>query len=86
MDKNFPGSNGSLDTSGRSPKLPGLLTLLAGRLILFLLFQSIIALIASSWSRSESYWILTATLTNLVCIAILHGVMDLGTAVMVLMQ
>lgn len=71
MNRIIPGTRESLNTSGRSPILPGLLALLGSRLILFLLFQSLIALIFNSWTRSEGYWLLTATLTNMVSIAIL---------------
>jgi len=46
-------------------------SLLGSRLILFLFFQVIIALIASSWEISEKYWLLTATLTNIVGIVFL---------------
>ncbi|MCU0459909.1 MAG: hypothetical protein MUE37_12570, partial [Bacteroidales bacterium] len=42
--------------------------LLVSRMMLFLLFQSLIALAMGSWSRSEGYWLLTATLTNIVSI------------------
>ncbi len=45
--------------------------LLGSRLILFLFFQLIIALITSSWHISEQYWLLLATLTNIVSIIIL---------------
>jgi hypothetical protein len=45
--------------------------LLGSRLFLFLFFQAIIALIASSWHISEKYWLLTATLTNIVSIMFL---------------
>ncbi len=45
--------------------------LLGSRLILFLIFQVIIALITSSWHVSERYWLLSATLTNIVSIVIL---------------
>ena len=48
-----------------------LMTLLASRMLLFLVFQAIVALILRSWSRSEGYWLLTATLTNIVSIALL---------------
>ena len=44
---------------------------LASRLGLFLFFQALIALLAGSWQVSERYWLLTATLTNLVSIALL---------------
>jgi hypothetical protein len=51
--------------------LPVLL-LLVSRLIMFLLFQSFIALIFRSWAISEKYWLLTATLTNVVSITFLY--------------
>jgi hypothetical protein len=44
---------------------------LVSRLFLFLLFQIIIALLAGSWPKSENYWLLSATLTNFVSIALL---------------
>jgi ABC-type multidrug transport system permease subunit len=47
--------------------------MLPGRLILFLFFQAIIALITRSWESSEKYWLLTATLTNLVSLATFFG-------------
>lgn len=47
------------------------LALLASRLLLFLIFQSLIALFSSSWLKSELYWLLSATLTNMVSIIIL---------------
>ncbi len=58
---------------GRSEplKLPGLIALSGSRLMLFLLFQGIIALFVGSWSRSEGYWLLAATMTNLVSITLL---------------
>jgi len=48
-----------------------LFVMLGSRLLLFLLFQAIIALIAHSWITSQKYWLLTATLTNLVSISLL---------------
>lgn len=45
--------------------------MLPSRLILFLFFQILIALFASSWVISEKYWILTATLTNIISIIFL---------------
>lgn len=45
--------------------------LLGSRLVFFLLFQAIVALLVSSWHKSVQYWLLTATLTNLVSIALL---------------
>lgn len=56
---------------GEPLKMPGLIALMGSRLMLFLLFQGIIALIIGSWSRSEGYWLLVATLTNIVSITIL---------------
>lgn len=53
-----------------SPKT-GIMLLLVSRLILFLAFQAIVALLANSWEISEKYWLLSATLTNLVSIALL---------------
>lgn len=53
----------------RSSRLTYLL--LGSRLILFLFFQVIIALITFSWIVSEHYWLLSATLTNIVSIVIL---------------
>ncbi len=48
------------------------LAMLASRLVLFLFFQVLIALVARSWLISEKYWLLTATLTNIVSIALLY--------------
>jgi hypothetical protein len=45
--------------------------ILASRLALFLVFQTFIALLVNSWQTSEKYWLLTATLTNIVSIALL---------------
>jgi len=45
--------------------------MLSSRLILFLFFQVLIALFASSWDISEQYWLLSATLTNIVSIVLL---------------
>ena len=47
------------------------LGMLSSRPVLFLSFQAIIALIARSWETSEKYWLLTATLTNIVSITLL---------------
>lgn len=58
-------------TAGGSLRPSGLIALLGSRFLLFLIFQAVIALIFSSWSRSEGYWLLVATLTNLVSISIL---------------
>lgn len=48
-----------------------LMVLLVSRTALFLLFQGLIALLLHSWTRSEGYWLSTATLTNLVSITLL---------------
>lgn len=45
--------------------------LLVSRLVLFLVFQALIALLVNSWETSQRYWLLTATLTNIVSIALL---------------
>lgn len=46
--------------------------ILPSRLILFLLFQLMVALVAGSWEKSEKYWLLTATLTNIVSFSLLY--------------
>jgi len=46
--------------------------MLVSRLAFFLIFQVIIALFTNSWETSEKYWLLTATLTNVVSIALLY--------------
>lgn len=48
-----------------------LLALLFSRLVLFLLFQIIIAIIITSWEGSVKFWTLSATLTNIISIFIL---------------
>lgn len=57
----------------RTPKSSktAVLLMLVSRLTLFLVFQAIVALLANSWEVSEKYWLLSATLTNLVSIALL---------------
>jgi hypothetical protein len=65
------GDTGLSPDTSRKQSLPALMTLLVSRMLLFLLFQSVIALILNSWNRSEGYWLLTATLTNLVSITML---------------
>ena len=45
--------------------------MLGSRLILFLIFQALIALFLSSWEASQKHWLLTATLTNLISLIIL---------------
>ncbi len=71
MDKVIFDTVSSPGTAGRPLKMPGLIVLLGSRFLLFLIFQAVIAFILSSWSRSEGYWLLVATLTNLVSITIL---------------
>jgi len=46
--------------------------LLASRLVLFLVFQALIAFAVASWETSEKYWLLTATLTNIASITLLY--------------
>jgi hypothetical protein len=58
-------------TQTNQPAITPALLLLGSRLVLFLVFQAMIALWISSWERSENYWLLTATLTNMVSIALL---------------
>jgi hypothetical protein len=45
--------------------------MLISRLVLFLLFQALVAVVLQSWEASEAYWLLTATLTNIVSITLL---------------
>lgn len=45
--------------------------LLGSRFIFFFLFQALIALLVNSWKTSEKYWLLTATLTNIVSMVLL---------------
>ncbi|MFA5849884.1 MAG: hypothetical protein WC833_08370 [Bacteroidales bacterium] len=45
--------------------------LLVSRLILFAFFQAIIALLLSSWTESQKYWILVGTIVNIVSICLL---------------
>ncbi len=52
--------------------IKSLLLLLFSRTFLFAFFQVIVALLLSSWSQSERYWMLTATLTNIVSIFFLY--------------
>ena len=41
------------------------------RLVLFLFFQAALALLFNSWETSQKYWLLTATVTNIVSICLL---------------
>jgi len=54
---------------------PRVFLILVSRLVLFMVFQALIALLANSWEASEKYWLLTATLTNIVSIALLFIVL-----------
>lgn len=45
--------------------------LLVSRLVLFAIFQEFLALWFNSWIESQKYWVLTATLTNLLSISLL---------------
>lgn len=58
-------------TQTNQPSITRALLLLGSRLVLFLIFQALIAWMISSWERAENYWLLTATLTNMVSIALL---------------
>ena len=49
----------------------GLAMLLFSRLFLFAFFQALIALLLLSWTDSVKYWLLTATLANIVSIILL---------------
>lgn len=49
-----------------------LLSVLSSRLVLFLLFQLIIAFFLGSWEGSVKYWPVAATLTNIISIIILY--------------
>ncbi len=49
-------------------------SLLGSRLILFLFFQSAVAVLLNSWETSQKYWLLTATLTNIVSIILLISI------------
>ncbi|MBC8452650.1 MAG: hypothetical protein H8D65_02210 [Spirochaetes bacterium] len=50
-----------------------LTALLISRLLLFAFFQAIIALVLKSWNESEKYWMLSATLGNIVSIIFLSA-------------
>jgi hypothetical protein len=45
--------------------------LLGSRLAMFLFFQVLLAILSGSWKLSERYWLLSATLTNIVSIVLL---------------
>ncbi len=68
MDKVIFDTVSSRVSAGRPLRMPELIALLGSRFLLFLISQAVIAIIFSSWSRSEGYWLLAATLTNLVSI------------------
>jgi hypothetical protein len=71
MDDQSTGSATTAASPAQSHELPRLMALLVSRAGLFLLFQCLIALVLRSWTRSEGYWLLSATLTNIVSIALL---------------
>ena len=48
-----------------------LVALLCSRIILFAFFQTLIAVILTSWNESERYWMVVATLGNIVSIVLL---------------
>lgn len=58
-------------SAGKRNEVLILVSLLGSRMVLFLFFQVLIAVLLGSWSRSEGYWLLTATLTNIVSITLL---------------
>lgn len=60
-----------MPTQPESSSTKFVFALLGSRLVLFFIFQVLIALLTSSWHTSEQYWLLTATLTNLVSILLL---------------
>lgn len=66
-------------TKSRSIKSSNTITflVLVSRLVLSLVFQTSIALIVNSWETSEKYWLLTATLTNIVSIVLLFILFEL---------
>jgi len=68
------GGLSSSDQLSDSPTGSGTISyfLLASRLLLFVVFQAIIALAVNSWEASQKYWLLTATLTNIVSITFLY--------------
>ena len=61
------------DTISQANKTSNTITVLMlfSRLALFLVFQALIALAVNSWETSEKYWLLTATLTNIISIVLL---------------
>jgi len=63
---NTPNPAASTRSAGPWP-----LVLLPSRLLFFLLFQALLAWGFASWETSVKYWLLSATLTNLVSIALL---------------
>lgn len=53
-------------------KVKYIYAVLVSRLLFFLLFQVVAAFFLKSWEASEKYWLLTATLTNIVSITLLY--------------
>jgi hypothetical protein len=71
MESTLPGDNIRTGSPENRKESWHLSALLVSRLLLFLFFQAVIAVFLCSWSRSEGYWLLTATLTNIVSIGLL---------------
>ena len=71
MKKNLNSIQVQPSSEEKRYKVLPLILHLSSRMVLFLLFQGLMALILGSWGRSEGYWLLTATLTNLVSISFL---------------
>jgi len=71
MEISLSASGTRNSSAGKQHEMSTLMLLLVSRMLLFLLFQAIVALILRSWSSSEGYWLLTATLTNIVSISLL---------------
>ncbi len=71
MENTMTPDDARFSSRGSRHEMYPLIPLLLSRMLLFLLFQVVVAIILKSWSRSEGYWLLTATLTNIVSIALL---------------
>jgi hypothetical protein len=71
MTHNISSDTGQVPAISTNPGNNFVWYMLVSRLILFLLFQGMIALLAGSWEISERYWLLSATLTNFTGIVIL---------------
>jgi hypothetical protein len=71
----FPGTRIDPENAEKAMKTPSINTLIAllfSRLLLFALFQALLALALKSWNDSEKYWMLVATLGNVVSILWLY--------------